>query len=142
MRQSPLRGPIAATVLVALAGACTLQSEAAQTREAQAPAEASGTVLAAADPVPNVVPVTTADFFFRAPDTIAAGLTTFRLKNLGPEFHHIQLVRLDRGHTVRDLLDQLATSERLPDWARLVGGPNTPVPGAESEGTVRLEPGD
>ena len=55
--------------------------------------------------------VTAADFHFRAPDTIPAGLTRIRLKNDGPEFHHVQLVRLEGGHTFTELLERMAAGE-------------------------------
>lgn len=92
-------------------------------------------------PVSNVVTVTASDFRFRAPSTIPAGLTTFRLINQGPEFHHVQLVKIDGGHTMQEFLDRVAAGDLLPAWVEYVGGPNAPVPGGTSEATVNLDPG-
>ena len=51
---------------------------------------------------PNVVTITATDYAFGVPDTIPAGLTTFRLANQGKELHHASVVRLGRGKTVAD----------------------------------------
>lgn len=97
----------------------------------------------AAGAAPQEVVVRARDFqFFEAPDTIASGLTTFRLINEGPDFHHVYLVRLEAGHTVKDLLDHLVAGGQPPAWAVDVGGPNSPMPGEEAAATVDLEPGD
>jgi len=61
----------------------------------------SGTTPAAA---PQDVVVTTKDFAFSAPDTIAPGLTTFRVTNEGQQDHHVILGRLEQGRTLQDLM--------------------------------------
>ena len=93
-----------------------------------------------ASPV-NVVSVTSGDFYFQMPDTLSAGLTSFRLVNEGQELHHIQAVRLEDGRTLRDFTEHLAAENAFPEWAVEVGGPNAGVPGAETEATFALEPG-
>ena len=92
-------------------------------------------------PDPPVVTITATDFAFGAPDTIPAGLTRIRLTSEGQERHHVQLARLDRGRTVRELGDSLAGSKRLPSWVTFMGGPNVPAAGEPSEVQVRLPPG-
>ncbi len=89
----------------------------------------------------NVVTVTAGDFFFQMPDTLKAGLTSFRLVNKGKELHHIQAVRLADGKTLQDLVQHFAASHVAPAWATEVGGPNTGAPGAETEATFHLRPG-
>jgi hypothetical protein len=93
---------------------------------------------------PNLVTVTASEFAFAAPASIPAGLTTVRVVNRGSEFHHVQLVRLDPGHTVDELM-QRATSrqhEPIPAWAHFVGGPNAPAPGGgQAEATMELRAG-
>jgi hypothetical protein len=92
---------------------------------------------------PQEVVVTAFDFAFEAPDTVQSGPTSFRLINRGPEFHHIQLVRFEGGRTLQDLARHMATSHNPPEWAVLVGGPNTPgIPGEETNATLDLEPGE
>ena len=81
------------------------------------------------------------NYFFVAPDTIEAGWTTIRLRNMGPELHHVQLVRLADGKTVDDLMEALK-QQQLPEWAELIGGPNAPQPRSESLGTLDLKPGN
>ena len=94
-------------------------------------------VLAPAAPV---VTVTARDFAFEAPDTIAAGPTTIRLVNLGPDLHHVSLIRLG-SHTADEYL-RAVQKGTPPEWATEIGGPNTPAPGKESSATVTLAPGD
>ena len=89
----------------------------------------------------NVVTVTTVDYAFQAPDTIAAGRTTLRLVNNGKDFHHIWLIKLEGGHTLPELVEATKTQGPLPKWAVDVGGPNSPMPGGESSATLDLGPG-
>jgi len=89
----------------------------------------------------NVVTVTTVDYAFQAPDTIAAGRTTLRLVNNGKDFHHIWLIKLEGGHTLPELVEATKTQGPLPKWAVDVGGPNSPMPGGESSATLDLDPG-
>ena len=87
------------------------------------------------------IAITSLDFSYIAPDTIPSGLTRIRLTNDGREHHHVQLARLQAGHTVAELRDSLAAKRGLPSWVTFVGGPNTPAPGLASEVIVSLEPG-
>jgi len=89
----------------------------------------------------NVVAVAAGDYYFQMPDTLPAGLTSFRLMNKGQELHHIQAVRLAEGKTLQDLVSHFSSSPAAPAWATEVGGPNTGVPGAETEATFDLKPG-
>ena len=82
------------------------------------------------------------DFAFDAPDTIQSGPTTFRLVNEGPELHHVQLFRLEEGHSFDDFMKHMAANGHPPAWSVEVGGPNTPNPGAESNGSLDLQPGE
>jgi plastocyanin len=124
--------------LVLIQAACTVdkadQESRRGTREAYAQAPAAA---------PNLVTVTAREFAFGAPATISAGLTTVRLVNEGKEMHHVQLIRLDAGHTVAELMELAKTAgEPIPAWAKFVGGPNVHAPGAHSEATMVLEPGE
>ncbi|HEX6038177.1 hypothetical protein [Longimicrobium sp.] len=92
-------------------------------------------------PAPTLVTVTARDFAFEAPVTIPAGMTTVRLVNQGKEMHHAQLVRLDEGHTIQELLQAAGAHGPLPEWARFVGGPNVPTPAGYSEATMQLDAG-
>jgi hypothetical protein len=89
----------------------------------------------------NVVTVTTVDYAFEAPDTIAAGRTTLRLVNKGKDFHHIWLIKLEGGHTLPELVEAAKKQGPMPKWAVDVGGPNSPMPGGENSATLDLEPG-
>ena len=104
--------------------------------------ETPGRNLAAA---PNVVSLTATEYAFEAPDTIAAGWTTFRLVNRGQEVHYGHIVRLEPGKTVQELVDAYATAIRTsgprPTWVTRFGGPGGAFPGDSSSVTQYLEPG-
>ena len=94
----------------------------------------------------NVVTVVAREYAFQMPDTVPAGLTTFRLRDLGREQHHVFMVTLPPGKTPRDLLSAIEAGGPPPAWGRarwmhMIGGPNTPVPGGESNATLTLAPG-
>ncbi|HST59500.1 MAG TPA: hypothetical protein VLK84_12440 [Longimicrobium sp.] len=130
MRITPWMALAAATVLAN--AACTIdETEGGRgTREAYAQTPAAE---------PTLVTVTASDFAFAAPATIPAGLTTVRLVNQGKEMHHAQLVRLDDGHTVEELMQ--TGHGPMPAWARFVGGPNVPAPQGFTEATMQLPAG-
>jgi uncharacterized cupredoxin-like copper-binding protein len=119
-------------------------------RSATLPAVAVCTVLAvlsgcegkkapAADA--NLLRVVAADFKFDAPETIPGGVTTVRLVDQGATFHHLQLVRLDQGKTVADLVEAMKSPGPLPGWATMVGGPNAAMPGDSTTAVLSLDPG-
>ena len=111
--------------------------DSAAVAQSAAPAAAHGF-----DPATHTATVHAKDFSFDAPDSISAGWTTFHLVNDGPNFHHIQLVRLDSGKTVQDLGEALKNPNAPPPrWAVFVGGPNAPSPGSASDATLNLQPG-
>ncbi|HLA90055.1 MAG TPA: hypothetical protein VJL28_06465 [Gemmatimonadaceae bacterium] len=90
---------------------------------------------------PAVVTFHAKDFAFEGPAEVTAGLTTIKLVNDGPGFHHLQLVRLDSGKTVADLLTAMKNPGPPPAWAAFVTGPNAPDPGHESNATLDLAAG-
>lgn len=113
----------------------------------------------------NVVDVKAAEFFFRAPDTIPAGLTTFRLLQAGfvverlaagalrrdlvadkgdntRGMHMLWVVRLDSGKSIGDLHRAAAAGERMTGWARQMGGPLFILPPATTNATIDLAPGN
>ncbi len=90
----------------------------------------------------HALAIAAADFAFAAPDTVPAGWTRITLTNNGPSLHHVQLVRLDDGHTLADLHQAMTSAGPPPAWAVFVGGPNAAVPGASAVGDVDLKPGN
>jgi hypothetical protein len=89
----------------------------------------------------RVVEVVAHDFAFVMPDTIGAGLITFRLRNEGRQPHHLMLYRLDEGKTLADVFRALHAGGAHPGWMHAAGGPNAVRHGTEAVGTVLLEPG-
>jgi hypothetical protein len=89
----------------------------------------------------TVVDVVAHEYAFTMRDTIPAGLTTFRLRDEGTEWHHVKLVRLDSGRTLAQMYDALGKGEPFPAWMHFLGGPNAPAPNQVVSVTVELEPG-
>jgi hypothetical protein len=118
-----------------------------------------------AQPLPGrVVEVRAGEFFFQAPDTIPAGLTTFELRNVGMMAerhragvrgralvaegsdgthgaHMLWIVKLEDGKRVSDLYEAARRGERLTPWATQLGGPGGAYPPRMSNATLLLEPG-
>lgn len=94
---------------------------------------------------PPVVPLSSANYAFHAPDTVDAGWTTFQFSNNGDDIHYAHIVQLDSGRTVKELLEAYAeairTSAARPKWIRRFGGPGGAAPGGSSAVTQNLEPG-
>jgi uncharacterized cupredoxin-like copper-binding protein len=90
-----------------------------------------------------VVTVHASEFTFTAPKSISAGQTTFRLVNDGKQLHHISILKLEQGKTLKDFEAAMKdTSAPPPKWLVSVGGPNAAVPGATIEATLDLAPGN
>ena len=106
--------------ILALAAACSQGDKKGSDTAAVAPESA-------ALPVINL---TASDYKFDGPDSATAGPTWIRMTNTGKEFHHVILVRMDGGHTVDELLKAMGSSEIPPEWAKMIGGPIAPSPGA------------
>ena len=112
-------------------GASGSSAAAARPAVASRPARYSG----------RVVTITARDYAFEAPDSVEAGYVTLRLLSRGKELHHVQMVRLDDGHTLKDLFEAMKDpSAKPPAWMVEVGGPNAPVPGGESAASLTLVP--
>ena len=94
---------------------------------------------------PTVVPLSSANYTFHAPDTVDAGWTTFQFANNGDDIHYAHIVQLDSERTVQELLEAYAeairTSAARPKWIRRFGGPGGAAPGGSSAVTQNLEPG-
>lgn len=96
-------------------------------------------------PAPRVVALSMAKGGFEAPDTIDAGLTTFRFANLGDEIHYAHAVRLDSARTTAEFLasyaDAVRTAGPRPTYITRSGGPGGTAPGDTSAVTHVIEPG-
>jgi plastocyanin len=122
--------PVALAAGVALAGCKKVDNEQPQT--------------AAAPPEPNTVTLTASDFAYNTPDTIPAGVTTFRLVNSSStEAHHAFLVKLNEGKTIQDFSAAMNNeSAPVPAWAVFVGGPNAADPGSTIASTIAVDTGN
>lgn len=93
-------------------------------------------------PSPNVVTIKATDFAFDGPAQITAGMTTFKLANAGQTFHHLIVARIDSGKTYADAQAAFARPGPPPRWLAIVGGPNAPDPGTESNATFDIGAGE
>jgi len=131
----------------------------------QARAAAASPIRAAASLPGRVVDVSAGEFYFKAPDTIPEGLTTFRLRQVGLVVerlargakgrdlvadkgdntrgaHMLWVVRLDPGKTMADLYRAAQAEERTTPWAKHLGGPSFALPPRTSNATLDLMPGN
>src|SRR5580765_4094873 len=132
--------PFALAVATMALCACS-QKEAGKPDSAAVAQSAAPAAARGFDPATHTATVHAKDFSFDAPDSVSAGWTTFHLINDGPNFHHIQLVRLDSGKTMQDL-DAAMKGGPPPRWAVFVGGPNAPSPNSSVDATLNLQPGN
>lgn len=113
----------------------------------------------------QVVDVAAGEFFLQAPDTIRAGLVTFRLRQTGDRltnpakveaenmapatpvndptraFHMLWVTRLEPGRTVSEWYEAHVKGEPTP-WATDLGGPASADPPSTANATMVLEPGN
>jgi hypothetical protein len=129
---------------VLVAALCALPAGTSPLRAQSAMAAAPHRAPYSAPAGSNLVTVTAHDFALQMPDSIPAGLTTFRLLNDGKQSHHMEVVRLDSGSTGAEALAALIAAGRgvRPSWMHFVGGPNEMRPSSASNATLVLEPGN
>jgi hypothetical protein len=97
-------------------------------------------VLASGTGPPAIVDVALGDFFFQSADTIPAGKVLFRLNLKSTDAHVMDLVRLENGKRLADLL---AAGEDAFDstWVKFAGGGITSVSDTRPTYAVTLTPG-
>ncbi len=86
---------------------------------------------------PNVVHVETADYTFKAPDSIPSGVTTFHMMNGGKEAHHMILMKAPLA-----MVQKMDPTKPPPPDLVMAGGPNAALPGGTAEATMDLAPGE
>lgn len=92
-------------------------------------------------PAAAAIELVATDYAFQAPDTVTAGTTWVQMTNNGKELHHVIIARIDSGHTSEEFLKAMGGG-KAPAWAKLIGGPIAPNPGATPTATaVNFEPG-
>jgi hypothetical protein len=105
-------------------------------------------VVAPPQPTPTPVPAArivdfqATEFAFNTPESLPAGRVTIRLSNHGAEPHHGQLMRLNDGVTVDELMAAFQTEgDAAVRLVSLEGGPGAIDPHGTSEVTLDLKPG-
>lgn len=81
------------------------------------------------------------DYVFDAPANVASGITTIQLVNQGADVHHVTVVALPEGKTVKEFFDVTRNSGRAPAWSRQIAQTPTIPNGGESFLTFRMPPG-
>ena len=104
-----------------------------------------GLLLAACAPkapvAPRVVTITAMDYAFAAPDTIPAGLTTFKMTNHGQEPHQAVIMGAS-DHSFQELEAGAATAKGIPEWLKFPAGPAVVIGGDSSNATAEIAPGN
>ena len=90
---------------------------------------------------PMVVNIVATDYAFAAPDTIPAGLTTFKMLNQGRELHQAVLVGA-ADKTWEELQAAMTAPGPFAPWLKFPGGPGVVAGGDSSNATARLAPGN
>ena len=90
---------------------------------------------------PRVVAIVATDYAFAAPDTIPAGLTTFKMLNQGREPHQAVVMGAS-GKTWDEIRTAMMAPGPIAPWLSLPGGPGVVAGGDSSNATARLEPGN
>ena len=87
------------------------------------------------------VRVVAKDYAFDAPPTVGEGIVVFDLVNQGEDVHHLTLVELGVGHSMKQFFDGLRAKGVPPAWAVTIGA--TPIIQKNGEAflTLRLTPG-
>jgi hypothetical protein len=91
---------------------------------------------------PTVIEYRAKDFALIGPKSVKSGPVTFRLVNDGKELHHITVLKLGKGKTLKDLSEALKKEGPPPAWVTDMGGPNAAAPGGTIEATLNLAPGE
>lgn len=96
-------------------------------------------------PAPAALPVVTVEVgdyaFTRLPTSVPSGWTRIRLVNKGATLHHMQLNRLDDGHTLRDMLRDFTPGRPSPAYMVGAGGPSAAWAGQTIEVVANLSAG-
>ena len=72
--------------------------------------------------LPAVLHITTRDFAFETSDSVAAGRVRLTMRNAGPSYHHVQLVRINLDISWQQAIDSLPEDGSLLPWMIAVGG--------------------
>lgn len=97
---------------------------------------------------PSTLSIKTTDlgkkkFKMEAPKSIAGGVVNVSFSNAGKVPHSAQLIRMDSGHTVAEVLKIVAADQPvIPDWMHGEGGVSVQPPGATGTATVKLAAGE
>ena len=94
---------------------------------------------AAPEPTANLT-VRLADFAFDMPETLSSGALTIQVINDGPEAHEFNILRLEEGKSVEDVMNFLGGAGGPPPFTP-VGGMNGLDVGATGYAELNLEPG-
>ncbi len=122
---------IASAFAVTVFGSTSLAAQTAVTAAQQAaPAEQN-----------MMVNVTARDYAFDAPVTVNAGLITFHLRNAGADVHHLTVIELADGHSIKEFFDTMRDKGVAPSWTKTLGATPTIGKNGDAYVSVRLDAG-
>ena len=85
--------------------------------------------------------VTSYEYTFQAPDSVAAGIVTVRLVNRGKDGHQVSFAMLDDTASIARAMRDLAENRKRTTGVSWVGGVENALAGGASESTLILRPG-
>jgi hypothetical protein len=121
------------TIIATIAPSAHLQSP-SRDKPSETPVVSSQTAVPG-----NVVDFTASDSWFEGPESIPAGLTTFRLRQVGKFAHDMAIFQLPDGRTFEEFV-ALAVADQPRPWAIKLGGPGFIDPPLATNVTLVLEP--
>ena len=127
----------------ATSAAPTQAASAAPSAPAAGSAAPSASAAASGGGAAGTLAVTGKEYSFELPASVPAGVTAVTLTNAGQEEHQAQIVKINTGKSMTDLLAALQAPDPSAVFGvvTLAGGPNGVAPGASVTATVALEPG-
>lgn len=103
------------------------------------PAEETAPALVA----PQQARFIASEFAFSGPDSLAPGITTFRLENEGEQAHHFMLAKLEEGRTMDDVMAMMEAGEPgVPEWLSFRGAAGAIETGGSTGTTIDLVEGN
>jgi plastocyanin len=85
--------------------------------------------------------VTSYEYTFQAPESIAGGIVTVRLVNRGKIGHQLALARLDDSSSLTRVMQSLVADKAHTGGVRWMGGVEGAAAGESAETTMQLAPG-
>jgi hypothetical protein len=90
---------------------------------------------------PQFIRVIAKDYVYDAPSNVQSGIATIQLINQGADIHHVTVMELPNGKSVKDYFDAIRATGLAPSWSRNVAQSSQVPSGGETFLAFRMAPG-